>query len=56
MIHPVTYFKLSGSLHEDAIGIIENLNEERRVSQASLIEFDLLMKSRSLGLNDRLKA
>ncbi|MCD6195954.1 MAG: PIN domain-containing protein [Staphylothermus sp.] len=55
-VYLVAYFKPSDPLHEDAVRIIENLNEERRVSQASLIEFDLLMKSRGLRLNDRLKA
>ncbi len=55
-VYLVAYFKPSDPLHEDAVRIIENLGKERRVSQASLIEFDLLMKSRGLGLYDRLKA
>lgn len=54
-VYLIAYFKPSDPLHEDAVRIIENLGEERRVSQASLIEFDLLMKSRGLVFSERLK-
>ena len=55
-VYLVAYFKPSDPLRGIIVRIIENLGEERRVSQASLIGFGLLIKSRGLGLYDGLKA
>ena len=54
-VYLVAYFKPSDPLHEDATYLIENLDSNKVVSQASLIEFDLLMKSRGLSDDERLK-
>ncbi len=55
-VYLVAYFKPSDPLHEDAVSIIENLGDGRVISQTSLIEFDLLMKTRGLSSDERLKA
>ena len=51
----VAYFRPSEALHKESREILEGLGVDRRVSQAALIEFDLLMKSRGLGFKDRVK-
>jgi len=45
----------SDPIHEESIEIIENLGRERKISQAALIEFDLLMKSRGFSYSERIK-
>ena len=47
-VYLIAYFRPSDPLHENAIAYLENLGDDRVVSQASLIEFDLLMKTRGL--------
>lgn len=53
-VYLIAYFKPSDPLHEEAARLVESLGPERKVSQAALIEFDLLMKSRGLSLTDRI--
>jgi len=54
-IYLIAYFRPSDPLHENAIAYLENLGDDRVVSQASLIEFDLLMKTRGLESEERRK-
>ncbi len=44
-VYLVAYFRLSDPLHRDAVKIIEGLSKNRKITEASLIEFDLLMKA-----------
>ncbi len=55
-VYLVAYFRPSDPLHEVADRVLGSLGEKEVVSQAAMIEFDLLMKSRSLSLEERLKA
>ncbi len=55
-VYLVAYFRPSDPNHDVAEELLESLGEGTFVSQAALIEFDLLMKSRGLGLGERLKA
>ncbi len=54
-VYLVAYFKQSDPLHKDSVNIIEKLSEERVVSQASLIELDLLMKTHKFSIDERIK-
>ena len=54
-VYLVAYFRPSDNLHDDAIRIIESLDEERKVSEAALIELDLLMKSRGFRPIERIQ-
>lgn len=54
-VYLIAYFKPSDPLHRDAITYIENLGDERVISQASLIEFDLLMKTYGIKDEERIK-
>ncbi len=54
-VYLIAYFRPSDPLHENAITYLENLGNDRVVSQASLIEFDLLMKTRGLESEERRK-
>ena len=54
-VYIMAYFRLSDPLHSEAINIIEGLGSHRKVSQASLLELDLLMKSRGFTPAERLK-
>ena len=54
-IYLIAYFRPSDPLHENAIAYLENLGDDRVVSQASLMEFDLLMKTRGLESEERRK-
>ena len=52
-VYLVAYFRPNDPLHDRAIEVLEGLDEERRVSQAALIELDLLMKSRGFNYRER---
>ena len=54
-VYLVAYFRPSDPLHNQAENIIENLGADRKVSQAALIELDLLMKTRRLTLQERIQ-
>jgi len=54
-VYLVAYFRPSDKAHDNAISIIENLGNGRVISQVSLIEFDLLMKSRGFSYDKRMK-
>jgi len=54
-VYLIAYFRPSDPLHEDAIMYVENLGDGRVISQASLIEFDLLMKTRGIKSEERIK-
>ncbi|MHA1589684.1 MAG: PIN domain-containing protein [Candidatus Njordarchaeales archaeon] len=54
-VYLVAYFRPSDNLHDDAIRIIESLDEEKKISEAALIEFDLLMKSRGFRPIERIQ-
>ena len=54
-VYLIAYFRPSDPLHENAIAYLENLGDDRVVSQASLIEFDLLKKTRGLESEERRK-
>ena len=52
-VYLIAYFRPNDPLHDRAIEVLEGLDEERRVSQAALIELDLLMKSRGFNHRER---
>ncbi|ABM81266.1 type II toxin-antitoxin system VapC family toxin [Hyperthermus butylicus] len=52
-VYLVAYLNPDDPLHEEAARLIESLNPGRRVSQAALIELDLLMKSRGFTPSER---
>jgi len=54
-VYLIAYLKPSDPLHTRAVEIIESLGNHRKVSQASLVELDLLMKSRGFTVDERLK-
>ena len=54
-VYIVAYLRSSDPLHSEAKSVMEELRPHRRVSQASLLELDLLMKSRGFTLAERLK-
>ncbi len=54
-VYIIAYLRPSDPLHSEALSIVEGLGPHRRVSQASLIELDLLMKSRGFTVAERLK-
>ena len=54
-VYLIAYLRPSDPLHSRAMEIMESLGGHRRVSQASLIELDLLMKSRGFTTEERLK-
>ncbi len=54
-VYLIAYLRPSDPLHPDSIGVIEELGDDRRVSQASLLELDLLMKSRGFAIDQRIK-
>ncbi len=54
-VYLVAYLRPSDPLHPDSIEIIEGLGEDRKISQASLLELDLLMKSRRFAVDQRVK-
>jgi PIN domain nuclease of toxin-antitoxin system len=53
-VYLVAYLNPNDPLHREAVSIIESIGGERRISQAALLEFDLLMKSRGFTLEERL--
>lgn len=55
-VYIVAYLRRSDPLHGEAVSIVERLGPHRKVSQASLIELDLLMKSRGFTFKERLKS
>jgi len=54
-VYIIAYLRPSDPLHHVAKKVIESLGNQRKVSQAALIELDLLMKSRGLTTVERLK-
>ncbi|MHA1595888.1 MAG: type II toxin-antitoxin system VapC family toxin [Candidatus Baldrarchaeia archaeon] len=54
-VYLVAYFRSSDRLHGDAIRVIEGLGGDTVVSQAALLEFDLLMKARGFSDDERRK-
>ncbi len=54
-VYLVAYLRSRDPLHRQAMEILENLDSETKVSQASLIELDLLMKSRGFTDSERAK-
>jgi len=54
-IYLMAFLRPNDPLHDDAVKIVESVNSERRVSQASLVELDLLMKSRGFSWEERFK-
>ncbi|AEM39617.1 hypothetical protein Pyrfu_1763 [Pyrolobus fumarii 1A] len=53
-VYLIAYLNPDDRLHEHALTVIENMPSWRRVSQAALIELDLLMKSRGFTLEERM--
>jgi len=54
-VYLIAYLRPSDPLHSRATEIMESLGGHRKVSQASLIELDLLMKYRGFTTEERLK-
>ncbi len=54
-VYLVAYFRPSDPLHRKSREVLGGLEVDRKVSQAALVEFDLLMKSRGLGFKERVK-
>ena len=54
-VYLVAYFRPDDPLHSEAVMVVENLGGGRVVSQAALVELDLLMKSRGLTPLERAK-
>lgn len=54
-VHLIAYFKPSDPLHRYVITYIKNLGDEKVISQASLVEFDLLMKTCGIKDEERIK-
>jgi len=52
-VYLVAYLNPADRLHNEAARIIESIGETGRVSQAALLELDLLMKSRGFTLSER---
>ncbi|MBO3802002.1 MAG: PIN domain-containing protein [Thermoproteota archaeon] len=55
-VYLIAYLLVEDKLHEEATKIIDRLSENRKVSQASLLELDLLMKSRKFNFEEKTKA
>lgn len=54
-VYLIAYLRPSDPLHPHSVEMIEELGEDRKVSQASLLELDLLMKSRGFTMDQRIK-
>ena len=54
-VYSIAYLRPSDPLHTKAMEIMKSLNVKRKISQASLIELDLLMKSRGFNSREKLK-
>lgn len=54
-VYLVAYFRSEDPTHAKAVEVIENLNEEVKVSEAALLEFDLLLKSRGFKFDERIE-
>jgi predicted nucleic acid-binding protein len=52
-VYLVAYLNPDDPRHEKALELINNLGMKRRISQAALIELDLLMKSRGFSPDER---
>lgn len=52
-VYLVAFLNLDDPLHEEAVELLSSLGARRRVSQASLIELDLLMESRGFSSEER---
>ena len=52
-VYLVAYLNPEDPLHEEAVDILDGIGGERRVSQAALLELDLIMKSRGFSLEER---
>lgn len=54
-VYLVAYLDPDDPLHEEAAKILEGLSDSRKVSQAAIIELDLLMKSRRFTPRERIE-
>ena len=54
-VYLVAYLRRSDPLHSEALSLINSLGTGKRVSQAALLELDLLMKSRGFSAVERMK-
>ena len=52
-VYLIAYLNPENPLHKNALKVVEGLGDKRRVSQAALIELDLIMKSRGFSLEER---
>jgi PIN domain nuclease of toxin-antitoxin system len=53
-VYLIAYLNPDDPLHREARSIVEGVGGGRRVSQAALLELDLLMKSRGFTVEERL--
>ncbi len=53
IVYLVAYLNPEDPLHQESVKTIESLGAERRVSQAALLELDLLMKARGFTPSER---
>ncbi len=54
-VYLIAFLRRTDALQSEAVKIIERLGKNTKVSQAALIELDLLMKSRGFSSNERIK-
>ena len=54
-VYLVAFLIDSDPLHDKAVQFIESLSPTRKISQASLLELDLLMKARGFNWKERLR-
>ena len=55
-VYLVVFLNPDDPRHEEAVELLSDLGTSRRVSQAALIELDLLMKSRGFTIEERRNA
>jgi len=54
-VYLIAYLRPSDPLHDEAVNVLSGLGKARRISEASLIELDLLMKVRGFTPIERAK-
>jgi predicted nucleic acid-binding protein len=52
-VYLIAYLKPDDEKHEEALKLLSELSRDRKVSQAALVELDLLMKSRGFSSEER---
>ena len=52
-VYLIAYLNPEDPLHKEALSVIEGAGSKRRVSQAALVELDLIMKSRGFNVEER---